>query len=139
MVVQSSGKAPCDRYWPGGKIFVNVNGVQKGIIPSRFQEYRYCLSSDQVNVEKDQIRLQSSNTNGVCIQSLSVFGKKIRYGVSQDLSRFWIDGNQNSCSIKNMISSQVTIQNGEIISSKCEGKTTMVNIPLILCGVFAWR
>lgn len=118
---------------------MNVNGVQKDIIPSRFQEYRYCLSSDQLNVEKDQIRLQSSNADGVCIQSLSVFGKKIRYGVSQDLSRFWIDGNQNSCSIKNMISSQVTIQNGEIISSKCEGKTTMVNIPFILCGVFAWR
>ena len=108
---------------------MNVNGVQKSIIPSRFKEHRYCLSSNQVNVEKDQIQLQSSSKDGVCIQNLMVFGKKIHYGVSNDLSRFWIDGNHNSCRNDNMVSSQVTIQNGEIISSKCEGKTTLVNIP----------
>ena len=121
MVVESSEAGFCDSSWKGGKIYLNVNGTLADTIPYGFKKYIYCVPSDKINVKADRFRLQSSNSNGVCIQNLSIYGQTIRVGASNDQSSFWIDENQNRCSSNYMKTSQITIQNGEVISSKCKG------------------
>ena len=79
------------------------------------------MSFDQVDEENDRFQLQSSNTDGVCITSISVNDVKVLVGKNNDKSIFWIDGNQNECNEEFMSSQQITIKNGEIISSRCKG------------------
>ena len=77
-----------------------------------------CQSSEYKN---DKFQLQSSNSDGVCISSLEMNGKQILVGKQNNQKTFWLDGDQNRCQTDSMITSQITIQNGQILSSKCKG------------------
>ena len=126
MVIKSSENDPCDSQWQGGKIYINHNQKRKAIIPSGFKNYQFCIPSNQVDVINDQFQLQSSNNNDVCIEKFFVNDKQIFVGALNDQSFFIIDGNQNSCQEQKMTTTQITIQNGEVISSECKGLSILV-------------
>lgn len=86
-----------------------------------FRDFKYCLPANKFDTENDRIQLQSSNSDGVCILSLKIDGKQILVGKPKDQLSFWIDGNQNRCRNGVMRSSQITVQNGDVTSSECEG------------------
>ena len=58
----------------------------------------------------------------MCITGLYIDGRQILVGKNTDQPSFWIDGNSFRCQDDNMKLSQITIQNGEIISSDCGKK-----------------
>ena len=121
MVVKSNENPPCNSFWRGGKIYINFNGQRKATIPSGFRNFQYCLSSDEIDIENDRIQLKSSNNDNVCIKSLIIDGKQIFVGALKNQQSFIIDGNQNYCNHIKMSTSQITIRNGQVISSKCKG------------------
>ena len=128
-MVTSDPHYPCNKYWSGKEIYLHINGKHHRTLDKGFREFTYCLSADDFNIKNDIVQLKSSNTNGVCISSLSINGKKILVGKvrkvlvgkNNDQSSFWIDGNQNRCHDDSMITSQITIQNGRVTSSECKG------------------
>ena len=121
-MIKSSENYPCDSNWQGGKIFININGLRKKTIPSGFREFEYCLSHNEFDVKNDRFQLKSSNNNDVCIESLHANGTQIFVGTLNNQASFIIKGNENSCGFKKMKTSQITIKNGVVISSKCKRK-----------------
>jgi len=90
-------------------------------MPAGFSEFEHCLNNDDVDVANDEFQLQSTSGNGVCITSLSINGNPILVGASNNLQSFWIDSDGPYCLDNSMISSQITIRNGQVISSTCKG------------------
>ena len=121
ILVKSSDNYPCDSQWRGGRIFINLNQQRKAIIPSGFRRFQFCIPSNQIDISKDQFQLRSSNNNDVCIEQLFVNSHQIFVGALNDQPSFIINGNRNSCSKQQMITSQITIQNSRISSSECKG------------------
>ena len=128
MVVRSSEDYPCGSYWQGGDIKIFHNGQSKATFPSGFNEQQYCIPFQELDVKNDRFQLKASNNDGVCIQSLLVNGQQLLVGALDDQPSFWIDGNNNSCDYDKMSTSQLTIQNGAIISSACKGLTKTYKI-----------
>ena len=64
----------------------------------------------------------SSGCDGVCITSLSIGGDQVLVGENNNLTSFWIDGDQNYCMDDFMSSPQIQIKNGQVISSKCKDR-----------------
>ena len=90
-------------------------------MPAGFSEFEHCLNNDDVDVANDEFQLQSTSGNGVCITSLSINGNPILVGASNNLQNFWIDSDEPDCLDNFMSSSQITIRNGQVISSTCKG------------------
>ena len=90
-------------------------------MPAGFSEFEYCVNNDDVDVANDEFQLQSTSDNGVCITSLSINGNQLRVGLSNNLQSFWIDSDEAFCLDNFMGSSQITIRNGQVISSTCKG------------------
>ena len=122
VVVKSSEKNPCNAFWKGDELSLNFNGQRKAIIPKGFRNFQYCISSNQVDIVNDRIQLQSTKNDGVCIESFFVNSKQILVGAMHDQPSFVIDADQNSCNRKKMTTSEITIQNQTVTSSKCKGK-----------------
>ena len=80
------------------------------------------MDMDDVDIVNDEFKVQSSTTDGACITSLSINGKKQFVGKNNDLQSFWIDKNDHYCLDDFMSTSQITIKNGQIHSSDCDGK-----------------
>ena len=127
-LIKSSGNYPCDSRWQGGKIFININGLRKKIIPSGFTEFEYCLSHDEYDVANDRFQLQSSNNNDVCIESLYANGTQIFVGTLNDQASFIMKKNSNTCQFDKMVTSQIMIQNGQVKSSKCKSESISVHV-----------
>ena len=85
-----------------------------------FGKFEYCLPSDLVDIQNDEFQLLASGNDGVCITSIILNGNQIFVGLLNDLPSFWIDGNQNECSVDSMSTKQITIKNGKIHSSECK-------------------
>ena len=109
---------------PGGLIILRINGERKETIQSGVEEFRYDLFSDDFSVENDQIQLQSTGIKGACVKSLKINENQILVGKNKDMSVFLMDENNNQCSENIMSTSQIIIQNEEVISSECEGILT---------------
>ena len=119
----------------GDEIAVKHNGETIATIPKGFTEFEYCLDAENVTMN-DVFQLESLAScdwhcygrictwgcNGVCITSLSIGGGQVLVGENNDLTSFWIDGDQNYCMDDFMSSSQIKIQNGQVISSKCKDR-----------------
>ena len=90
-------------------------------MPAGFSEFEHCLNNDDVDVANDEFQLQSTSGNGVCITSLSINGNPILVGASNNLQNFWIDSDTPDCLDNFMSTSQITIRNGQVISSTCKG------------------
>ena len=73
-----------------------------------------------MDVANDEFQLQSSNTDGACITSLSINGNQLLAGKNNNLQSFWIDANDRYCLDDFMASSQITIKNGQVDSSDCK-------------------
>ena len=85
-----------------------------------FKEFIKCWNQEVVDVANDEFQLQSSNTDGTCITSLSINENQLLVGKNNDLQSFWIDGNDRYCLNFFMSSSQITIKNGQVDSSDCK-------------------
>ena len=85
-----------------------------------FNEFVQCWNQDDADVANDEIQLQSSNTNGVCITSLSINGNQLFVGKHNVLQSFWIDEDDRYCLDNFMSSSQITIKNKQVDSSDCK-------------------
>ena len=114
------------QYWDGSEIIIKHNGQTIATMAAGFTEFEHCLNNDDVDVANDEFQLQSTSGNGVCITSLSINGNPILVGASSNLPNFWIDGNGPYCLDNFMASSQITIRNGQVISSTCKGTTYVI-------------
>ena len=85
-----------------------------------FNEFVQCWNQDDVDFANDKIQLQSSNTDGTCITSLSINGNQLFAGKNNDLQSFWIDEDDRYCLNNFMSSSQITIKNEQVDSSDCK-------------------
>ena len=110
------------QFWDGSEIIIKHNGQTIATMPAGFSEFEHCLNNDDVDVANDEFQLQSTSNNGVCITGLSINGNQLRVGLSNNLQSFWIDSDQAHCLDNSMGSSQITIRNGQVISSTCKGK-----------------
>ena len=115
-------------YWQGGEIYLNINDERQRIIPSGFKRYEYCLPSEQVDVETDRIQLLSSNNDGVCILSLFVNEIQILVGPGNNQTMFWMDRNELECGSRKIATSEITIRNGQVITSICKGLFYFIKI-----------
>ena len=95
-------------------------------MPAGFREFEYCLNIDVVDVANDEFQLQSTSNNGVCITSLFINRNPMLVGRHNNLPNFWIDGNEPYCLDHFMGSSQITIRNGQVISSTCRGTAYII-------------
>jgi len=113
-----NGAGPKD--WAGGDITIKHNSKTVAIIPSGFEDFEYCFN--EVDVSNDKIQLQSSNSDGVCITSLSINDKKLFVGKHNEQQSFWMDRriDKQFCSDDFISTSDITIQNGQVISSTCK-------------------
>ena len=109
-------------YWDGDDITIKQNGNTIATIPAGFKEFNYCLNIDDVDVTNDEFQLQSTGSDGICITSLLINFNPLLVGENNNLQSFWIDSDTPYCSDEYMSSSQITIQNGQVISSTCKGK-----------------
>ena len=107
-------------YWDGSEIIIKHNGQTIATMPAGFTEFEHCLNNDDVDVANDEFQLQSTSGNGVCITSLSINDNPILVGASNNLQNFWIDSDGSYCLDNFMSSSQITIRNGQVISSTCK-------------------
>ena len=109
-------------FWDGDDITIKHNGNTIATIPAGFKEFDYCLHIDDVDVTNDEFQLQSTGSDGVCITSLFINFNPLLVGANNNLQSFWIDSNDKYCSDEYMSSSEITIQNGQVISSTCKGQ-----------------
>ena len=105
--------------WSGSDIFIKHNGVHVATMPSAYEVFEYCFEMDDIDVINDKFQLQSTSDDGVCITSLLINNNQLLVGKHNNLQGFWIDGNDNYCLDNFMSTSQITIQNGQVISSLC--------------------
>ena len=108
------------QHWAGGDIAIKHNGETVATMPQGFGEFEYCLNMDDIDIANDELQLQSSSGDGVCITSLSIDNIPLFVGKNKNLPSFWIDENDQYCLDDFMSTSQITIQNGQVISSLCK-------------------
>ena len=106
--------------WAGSDIIIKHNGVNVTTMPAASTGFKYCLDMDDINIANDEFQLQSSSEDGVCITSLSINSNQLFVGKNNNLPSFWIDGNDQYCLNDFMSTSQITIQNDQVISSICK-------------------
>ena len=103
--------------WLGGDIYLNQNGRTIATTKYGFLNFEHCVGA----ARDDEIQLQASNDDGVCITSLSLNGEQVLVGKNNDLPSFWINQKNPRCfQGRHMTTSQITIKNAEIYSSQCK-------------------
>ena len=110
------------KHWAGSDIIIKHNGHTIATMPAGFREFEHCLNIDVVDITNDEFQLQSTSGNAVCITSLSINRKPLLVGENNNLQSFWIDSDETFCLDNFMSSSEITIRNGQVISSSCKGK-----------------
>ena len=109
--------------WSGDPIKLFHNDVEKAIIPSGFTDFEYCIVMDDVDIENDKFKLLAGGSNGVCINSLHVNNNQILVGKNNDMASFDFDKPVSPGCINHAVkTSQLTIQNGQVVESECTGK-----------------
>ena len=125
--------------WAGGDIELKHNGKTIATMPRGFKEFEHCLDMDDVDLPNDKFQLQSSNGDGACITSLSININQLLVGKNSNLPSFWIDGNDQYCLDDFMSTSQITLQNEQVISSICKqngkSRTSFINPEPTVCMV----
>jgi len=113
---------PCSgpHKWKGGDINLKLNGNTVATIPSGFSSFDHCFWSDQFDKINDRISLENTNNDGACITGVIVDGKQMLFGKNGNLQSFWMDGDQNNCYENYLGTNQITIQNGQVVSSYCD-------------------
>ena len=100
------------------------NDVEKATLPTRFQDFEYCISKDDVDIENDTFKFLAGGTDGVCIFSLHVDNKQIFVGKNDDLTSFEFDQPDQwkspFCLENRLVTSSLSIKNGEVIESQCK-------------------
>ena len=123
--------------WAGSDIVIKHNGVNVATMPAASTEFEYCL--DDIDIAVDELQLQSSSEDGVCITSLSINSNQLFVGKNNNLTSFWIDGNDQYCLDDFMSTSQITLQNEQVISSICKqngkSRTSFMNPEQTVCMV----
>ena len=79
---------------------------------SAFTDFEHCFHLTQIDTKNDELKLESTSSDGVCITSLTVDGKQLLVGKNGDMKTFWIDGDQKGCFAEFTSTPQVTIKNG---------------------------
>ena len=110
----------------GAEIAFKHNGETIATIQEGFTEFEYCLDAENVTMndifQLESLASCSFGCDGVCITSLSIGGDQVLVGENNNLTSFWIDGDQNYCMDDFMSSPQIQIKNGQVISSKCKDR-----------------
>ena len=112
MVIKTSRNEPCTELWGDSQIHININGQRNDTFDSAFTEHEFCSPTSKVNILHDTFQMQSSGTDGFCIESLFVNDKEI----------LGPNSSQNNCRDVRMPTSEITIKNDQIIYFECKGK-----------------
>ena len=51
--------------WTGSSIHLFHNNIEKATIPSKFEEFSFCLPLNYINTENDKFKLHMKNADGV--------------------------------------------------------------------------
>ena len=113
--------------YQGKEINLKRSNELVAVIPKRFNEFEFCIPWSELNVHyrgeiEEEFELESTSNDGVCITSMTLNKKKMFFGTNNQLSSFWIDGNQKRCSNHTMATSKIKIVNEKIVASECIGK-----------------
>ena len=95
--------------------------MTKADIPGGFARYEFCLPTEDVDVISDRFHLQATNNDGVCISSFQMNGTQIFVGPENNQKSFWIDRNDGRCDNVKLTTRGITVQNGQVIFSECQG------------------
>ena len=81
----------------------------------------------EVDIENDRFTLLAGGSDSVCINSLHVNNEKILVGKNNDLSNFefnQVNQHEEPVCLENLMrTSSLTIQNGQVVESICNGKS----------------
>ena len=118
--------------WLGGEINLNQNGEKIATLPYGFTNFEYCVGASH----DDEFQLQATNDDGVCITSLAINNNQLLVGKDENQESFWMNQKLPKCSNDQMTTSQLTIQNGNIVSSECvEQNSIIVHEGWIIDGI----
>ena len=78
---------------------------------SSLTEHIYCQALNQINITSDTFQLQSTDSHGFCVESLSVNGKQL---LGTNIT-------QNNCGHIGMFTSELKIRDDKIIYFECKG------------------
>ena len=101
--------------WLGGEINLNQNGEKIATLAYGFTNFEYCVGASH----DDEFQLQATNDDGVCITSLAVNNNQLLVGKDENQQSFWMNQKLPKCSNDQMTTSEITIKNGNIVSSEC--------------------
>ena len=101
--------------------------AEKAIIRKRFIDFQYCIAQNDIDIENDNLKFFATGNDGVCITSLHVDNRQIYVGKNDNLTSFEFarpnQGESFACHEDKLITSLLTINNGEVIQSQCKGIT----------------
>ena len=90
------------------------------------------MPTEDVDMTNDRFQLQSTNNDGVCISSFQVNGTQIFVGPENNQSSFWIDQGEAKCDNQKIVTRGLTVQNGQVIYSECQGNLFYQNVKFML-------
>ena len=88
-------------------------------MPAGFRKFEHCMSYDEVDLKNDNFQFISTGDDDVCITELSMNNQKIMIGRNRDRKSFWFEKDKSECNENSMITNDITIRNGVIVSSAC--------------------
>ena len=89
-------------------------------MPAGFRKFEHCMSYDEVDLKNDNFQFISTGDDDVCITELSMNNQKIMIGRNRNRQSFWFEKDKSECNQNSMITNEITIRNGVIVSSACE-------------------
>ena len=107
----AAGAGPSN--WEGGDMKLK-HGFDVVTLSAGFTNFEHCF--DNVDID-DSIILESTSEDGGCITGLFSDGNQLLVGKNNDLRSFWIDNNNPYCLDNFMSTSQIVIQNGQVVHS----------------------
>ena len=112
MLIKKNKSETCTKLLGDNEIHIYIN-EQKYTIESTFTELQICTLTTEINILQDIFQLNFSD--GFCIESLFVNGNEI----------LGPNSHQHNCGDVGMPTSEMKIQNEEIIYLQCKGKDSL--------------
>ena len=108
--------------WSGGDIFLYHNNNHVSTLSNGFNDVPYCVELDPNEFQNSFFRLQSTSLDGVCITGIFLNEVQLFVGKNDDKPSFWMENNQTYCLDDYMVTDELTIKNGTVVSSACKRK-----------------
>ena len=103
-----------------GGIVLKYNNDLIASLTNGFQDFQYCSKLTSNELEKSYFQLKSTTAYDFRITGLFWNGTKLLVGKNGDNQSFWLNQNKTMCLDNKMITDEITIKNGNVITSSCK-------------------